>query len=320
MEPREAQALDAAKLYYGLGCSQDEVSRALGVSRPTVSKLIQLAKDRGYVEIRIRDPRESASELADRLRERFGLDEVRLATGPAQGDLLTEAIGRLAARLIEENVHDGDLIGLSWGRTLYAVAQQLVPTARRGVQIVELKGGIPLHSRRTLEYETMTYFCEAFDAYPRALVVPVLFEHAETRRAVEAESHVQAVLELGRQAGTAIFTVGGTSPDSTLFGSEHLLASDREFLLKHAAGDIFSRFYDDAGRECLPSLAERTIALSLEELRVKERRICVAAGRSKVRALHTALEAGFVSHLVTDEATAELVLSAPGRATGLPSR
>lgn len=313
MDSREAQALDAAKLYYGLGCSQDEVARTLGVSRPTVSKLIQLAKERGYVEIRIRDPRESATELVDRLRERYGLTEVRLATGPAHGDLLRQATGRLAARLIEENVHDGDLIGLSWGRTLYAVGQQLVPTPRRGVQIVELKGGIPLHSRRTLEYETMTYFCEAFDAYPRALMVPVLFEHADTRVAVEADSQVQAVLELGRQASTAIFTVGGTSPDATLFGSGHLSASEREFLLTHAVGDIFSRFYDAAGRECLPELADRTIALSLEELRAKELRICVAAGRSKARALAVALEAGFVSHLVTDEATAELVLAAPTR-------
>ena len=142
-------------------------------------------------------------------------------------------------------------------------------------------------------------------------MAPVLFEHADTRRAVEAESQVQAVLELGRQASTAIFTVGGTSPDATLFGSGHLSASEREFLLTHAVGDIFSRFYDETGRECLPELADRTIALSLEDLRAKESRICVAAGRSKARALAVALEAGFVSHLVTDEATAELVLAAP---------
>ncbi|WP_347346083.1 sugar-binding transcriptional regulator [Microbacterium sp.] len=309
MDPREEQAIDAAKLYYRLGRSQDEVARALGVSRPTVSKLIQLAKDRGYVQVHIRDPRESAAELVERLRERYGLAEVRLATGPDHGDLLQQAVGRIAARLIEENVHDGDLVGLSWGKTLFAVAQQLVPTARHGVQIVELKGGIPLHSRRTREYETMTYFCEAFDAHPRALVVPVLFEHAETRRAVEADAHVRTVLELGRQAPTAIFTVGAASPDATLFGSGHLSPDDREFLLAHAAGDIFSRFYDDDGRECLPDLADRTIALSLEDLRAKERRICVAAGLNKVRALAVALEAGFVSHLVTDEATAELVLA-----------
>ncbi len=309
MDPRDVQALDAAKLYYDVGCSQDEVAHALGVSRPTVSRLIQLAKDRGYVKIAIRDPRESATALVDELTARYGLVDVRLATGPDHGDLLLQSVGRLAARLVEETVHDGDLIGLSWGKTLYAVGQQLVSRPRRGVQFVELKGGIPLHSRRTREYETMTLFCEAFGAYPRSLSVPVLFERAETRRAVEADAHVQAVLELGRQAPTAIFTVGSTSTDATLFGSEHLTEQEREFLLAHACGDIFSRFYDETGTECLPDLAERTLALQLEDLRRKERRVCVAAGRRKARALAVALKAGYVTHLVTDETTAEHVLA-----------
>ncbi len=313
MDPREAQAVDAAKLYYGLGCSQDEVARTLGVSRPTVSKLIQLAKDRGYVQIAINDPRESAIELVEQLKERFGLVDVRLAAGPDHGDLLMQNVGRLAARLIEENVDDGDIVGLAWGRTLFAVGKQLMPSPRRGVEIVELKGGLPLHSHRTHEYETMTAFCEAFDAYPRSLLVPVLFERAESRRAIEEESQIRAVLELGRRASTAIFTVGGTAPGSTLFGSEHLQARERDFLHEHAVGDICSRFFDDTGRECLPDLAERTVALRLEDLRAKDRRICVAAGSAKVRALTVALAAGYVSHLVTDEATARQILIAAAR-------
>ena len=316
MDPREAQALDAATLYYGLGSSQDEVARALGVSRSTVSKLIQLAKDRGYVEVTVRDPRESAAELVQALSERFGLAEVRLATGPDHGDLILTGVGRLAARLVEECVQDGDIVGLAWGKTIHAVGRQLRPTPRRGVQIVEVKGGIPMHSRRTHEYETMTAFCEAFDAYPRSLLVPVVFERAATRRAMEEESHIREVLELGRRAGTAVFTVGGTSPGSTLFGSEHLQESERQFLLANAVGDICSRFFDSRGRECLPDLAERTVALRLEDLKVKERRICVVAGSAKARALAVALEAGYVSHLVTDEATAARVLAIAGSATG----
>jgi deoxyribonucleoside regulator len=46
MDAREQQALDAAKLYYVRGLSQDEVAQQLGVSRPTVSKLIQTADRR----------------------------------------------------------------------------------------------------------------------------------------------------------------------------------------------------------------------------------------------------------------------------------
>ena len=68
MDARDDQALDAVKLYYETGLSQSEVAARLGLSRPTVSKLIQYGKDRGYVSIRIHDPREQESSLAAELR------------------------------------------------------------------------------------------------------------------------------------------------------------------------------------------------------------------------------------------------------------
>lgn len=308
MDPRQEQALDAAKLYYVSGLSQDEVAQRLGVSRPTVSKLIQSAKDDQFVTIAVHDPRELASDLGRRLAIRFGLEEVRVAPSPADPQGPLEDIGRVGAGLLESLVRDGERLGVAWGETMWAVGRHLRHTTRVGVDLVELKGGVPLQSKRTREYETMSLFCDAFNAHPRTLHLPVYVEHVETMRALERERHVQAVLQLGREVTTAAFTVGPIAPDATLFSLDYFTQDERDHLLEHAAGDICSRFYDDEGRVCLPELDARTVAVPLADLLTTERRVCSAGGRSKVRPLAVALAAGYVTHLATDAATARGVL------------
>ena len=118
--------------------------------------------------------------------------------------------------------------------------------------------------------------------------------------------------------------MGGVAPDATLFALGYLSDVERDYLLQNAAGDMCSRFYDEAGQVCLPELDARTVSLSLADLHDKERRVCIAGGRTKVRALAVALSAGYVSHLVTDLAAAQGVLDyaernnlprPPGRST-----
>lgn len=310
MNPRDEQALDAATLYYRDGLSQGEVATRLGVSRPTVSKLVQHAKDAGFVRIEIHDPRETGSALVDRLRERFGLAEVRLAQAGPAPDLLRE-LGWLGALTLQDEVQDGDLVGVTWGETMYAVARALKPQPRHGVEIVQLKGGLSLTSRSTNDFETITLFCRAFDAYARTLPLPVIFDDPTVKTIVEQERHIRHVLDLGREAQTAIFTVGGISPEAMLFNLGHLTEGEREHLLAHAAGDVCSRFYDEAGQICLPDLDARTVGISLDDLRAKRTRILVAGGLAKARALHVALQAGYATHLVTDTRTAAAVLEMP---------
>lgn len=117
MELRDEQSLQVAKLYYRGGLSQSEVAAEMGLSRPTVAKLLQHAKTRGYVTVEIHDPREDGDELGQRLMERYGLEDVRLVFSPrGDEDTLTEGLGRVGAKMLHELVHDdGMSVGISWG-------------------------------------------------------------------------------------------------------------------------------------------------------------------------------------------------------------
>ena len=63
MERRDEQSIEAVKLYYQQGLSQAEVATRMGLSRPTVAKLLAHGRERGFVTIEIHDPREDASEI-----------------------------------------------------------------------------------------------------------------------------------------------------------------------------------------------------------------------------------------------------------------
>ncbi len=53
---------------------------------------------------------------------------------------------------------------------------------------------------------------------------------------------------------------------------------------------------------------DRTVALPLADLSALERRVCIAGGRVKSKALAVALAAGFITHLATDSAAAQGIL------------
>ena len=126
MERRDEQSIEAVKLYYQQGLSQAEVATRMGLSRPTVAKLLAHGRERGFVTIEIHDPREDASEIAMRLEQRFGLACARVAHGPdmTEGEAI-EQVGRVGADVVAQLVRDGMSVGVSWGRTMSALAAHL---------------------------------------------------------------------------------------------------------------------------------------------------------------------------------------------------
>lgn len=315
MEIRDEQALRAAKLYYLTGLGQAEVAEELGVSRPTVSKLLKYAKERGFVVIEVHDPRESSGEVAERLMKRFrphGVREVRVVEAPRDRlDELMRELGRAGADMLMREVQDGDKVGVSWGRTMYALAKSLEYTPRHGVDIVQLKGGMSYTKSSTNDMETINLFCRAFDAGARTLPLPVIFDNAETKRIVESDRHIASLLEQGRNTDIAVFTVGHVHPDSLPLTLGYLRPEEIDALTTEAVGDVCSRFFNEKGEIAIPEINDRTVGISVEDLAQRPVKILVAGGRWKAEAIDTAVIMGLASHLVTDVDTAEEILARP---------
>lgn len=308
-DSKDKRALEAARMYYLKGLTQSAIAKTLGVSRPTVAKLIQYARERGFVTISIHDSAEDRSELERRLKDRFHLDGVRVSGASSDDNsALLEGLGAAGSELVEGLVHDGTMIGVTWGKTLWSIARHLNRCDVHGAEVIQLKGGLSFTSWEANDMETMNLFCRAFNAYGRYLHLPLAFDSEEVKRLVESERHLRRILEMGREADLAVFTVGSVEPDSLLLSAGYLTPEETTEVREKAVGDICSRFFDIHGEPCVPSLDRRTVGISLSDLRGKPCRVLVAGGPRKVNGLDAALRAGYATHLATDEVSARVLL------------
>lgn len=309
MDQRDEQSLQVAKLYYRGSMSQGEVAAEMGLSRPTVAKLLQHAKARGFVTVEINDPREDGDELGQRLVERYGLEDVRLVFSPrGDEDTLTEGLGRVGAKMLHELVHDGMSVGISWGNTMYSVARHLQPKSVAGVEIVQLKGGHSHSSRVTNDMDTLKRISAAFEAETLSLPLPVIFDSAEAKEIVEKDRQISSILNAGRHADLVVFAVGAVSRDSLLMNLGYLSEEEIHVLERQAVGDACSRFYTADGEVASPAIDARTIGISLSELRAIPQRFMVAGGLQKIAAIDTALRMKLATHVVIDKETANRLL------------
>ena len=284
-------AISAAKLYYQSGFSQADIAKELQLSRPSVSRLLQYAKDMGFVRIEIFDPIEDQGQLAQKVASAYGLRQVCIANAPIEDEEeVKKYIGQRGAAYINEIIQDGDIIPL------------------KGAQIVQLEGGITLSTSETYANEILEKFAKNYETIAQYLPLPVLFDSKEVKEMVYRDRHIKRVLELGRNANIAIFSVGTVRDNALFFRLGYADTQEKAYLKSHAVGDICSRFFDKDGNISSQELNDRTVGIALDDLRNKEYSILLSGGEGKIASIRAALKGGYANVLITDQFTAKRLL------------
>lgn len=161
-------SIEVAELYYQLNYSQQEISEHLKISRPTVSRLLQYAREKGYVQIKIADPFVDLQQLEQQLAEKYRLKEACVAFSPASDPAtILHYVSIRAAEYLSGLIRNGMSIGISWGSTIYEVAAKLPKMHVKGAEVVQLKGGTSFSHVNTYAWETLMLFCNALSIFRR---------------------------------------------------------------------------------------------------------------------------------------------------------
>lgn len=309
-EDKDFLSIDVAKMYYDLDQTQSDIAKELNISRPTVSKLLKYAKKQDYVSIVINDPRNHSSILELALQEKYQLQAVRIAYAPVDEERqIKKYIGKTTADYLDEIIKDDDIIGVSWGSTLYEVAKELQAKYVKGVEIIQLKGGMSYSHYKTHDIEIMQMFTDAYKALGHFIPLPVIFDSIELKNLITQDRHIAHILDQMQKANIALYTIGSVSKDSLLYRMNYLSEEEFNYLQENAVGDICSRFFDCNGNVCNEEINSRTFGIELTDLKQKEKSILAAGGEKKLHAIHTALQHQLANTLVTDRFTAKKLLT-----------
>jgi DNA-binding transcriptional regulator LsrR (DeoR family) len=304
------QLARVAHMYFVEERSQDEIAAEFGTTGSNVSRMLKQARELGIVRVQIEFPTKRHEQLELELEHRFELADVRVLALEAGADPLP-GVGRLAARWLRDTLQDGQVLGLGWGTTLQAVAQAMDGGPSRDVEVVQLMGGLSAIALASTGQELTRTFAERLGAHHRYLHAPALFASAERLSAMLDEPSIGAALDAARAADVALVGIGTARRGSfiALVQDFELSPSERRRLqASGAAGDLCGRFYDLSGTEVPNPVANRVLAVSLDDLRGIPTVAAVAASREKASGILGALRGRLVDVLVCDEHAAQAVL------------
>lgn len=297
-----------ADLYYLRDLTQQEIADRLGLSRPTVSRLLRRSRAAGIVRIEVVPPDAAHHTLERELEQRFGLREVIVVAGQGEAQTTQASLGRAAARFLERTVKRGTTIGVSWGTTLRAVVDHLRQKPLRPT-VVPLVGGVGQISPRIHANDVARAIADAFGGRVHLLHAPAIVASRRVQQALVRDSEIARVLALARRVTLALVGIGALVPSSTLVRSGYFSADDLLALRRRGAiGDICTRLFAYDGTPLDGELDRRILAVELRDLRRIPTVVAVAGSAAKAEAIRGALAGRLVDVLVTDHLAAREIL------------
>ncbi|SFL47896.1 sugar-binding transcriptional regulator [Pelosinus propionicus] len=295
------------KLYYEEYYTQNEISNILGVSRPTISRLLKEGRDLGIVKIEIINPFErDFEELERRTEQRFKIREVLIVEDEADEVMQKRQLAKAAAKYLRRIVKDGDTLGISMGTTLKAIAEHINSNEKRKLTFIPLIGGVGQSKIDIHPNDIVMGFAQAFGGNFKLLHAPAVVSNENVKKALLKEQSIKEVIDHSKLCNIGIVGIGSpTDMGSTMMTSGYFNEDDtNEFAQIGVVGDICLQFYDINGNADRFDFNKRVVGINLTDLKEIETVIGVACGEKKVKAIIGALHSKVIDVLITNYSNA----------------
>lgn len=297
-----------ATLYYNEEKSQQEISDILQLSRSKVCRLLAEARNIGIVQIVVKPSVLFCNDLETKFERRFGLREAIIVNDTDENNLLM-ALGEAGANYLSRIITSNDIIGISWGQTLFHVVNQLQPFGVSGTRILQLVGSLNNSKQNVQASELARRLGKIFSSEIHFLHCPALVTSSQVKEGLLEDANIKKVFELGKKSTIAVLGIGSMSLDSELFKNNHLNSIWHSKLIEHGAvGDICMRFFDKNGISCCNELDDLVVGMNIDNIRKIRTVVCIAGGIQKAEAILGALRSRIPNVLIIDKSTANKVL------------
>lgn len=305
----EDQALlsDIARRYFLADESKVDIAASLGISRFKVARMLTLARETGVVRISIVAPSSVDQTLSGELADHLGLRRcVVVETAGSDSDDRRQ-VAAAAAQILPDIVRKGDLLGLSWSRTVEAMVEAVTDLPR--CSVVQLAGS--LSSTGGGASDLVYRAARRAGGVAHAVHAPLVVDDSGVAAALRRQPGISETLQLAERLDVSVVAVGAWKAGCSTVWQAVSKELREAALQEGAVGEVTGRLIDAEGRAVVSPLDDFVIGASLVQLQGPGERIALVAGPHRAASTVAAVRAGLVTTLVTTADVARAVLLLP---------
>ena len=214
-------------MYYIDGMNQQEIADKLGVSRPQISRMITNARAEGIVDITIKDVFAEERVYEKWLSSTFDLHTAVVVDTPDEDVVSTpRIIARSACEILEAMLRNGDVVGVSAGKTVSQISKEFKSLPRKSVSFVSMVGGIGSRGTEWQANFNARNFANNCDTFCHQLNAPMLVASSQTYNSLINEPEISKVLSIAKNCDIAVTGIGQLSEKATIIESGFLSNDD----------------------------------------------------------------------------------------------
>lgn len=306
---KKIQIKRVAELYYVQNLTQQKISEIVGISRPTVSRLLEDAKRLGIVEIKINSSINIDQEMSKKLREKLGLkDAIVVDTNQDNYEESLDKVGEAASEFFLGKLSPGMSIGISWGKSVKSMINNLDNIKLDNISVYQLVGGLngDDYDSTKIAFE----LASKFNVYPNIINAPAIIENKELATSLRSISNIMETIESAKNIDICIMGIGSfEEKENSLQRQGYINNEEKEALIKKGAqAHILAKVIDKEGNE-IKEFNERSISISLDALKSVKLSMCIGIRKAKAKAILSVIRGGYANVIITDKYCAEEILN-----------
>jgi len=304
---------DAARagwLYYVAGKTQEEIAKKLNVSRQSAQRMVALSVSEGLIKVRLEHPIAKCMDLKVKLKSRFGLKSCTVVPSDEGDPSSSLGLAQAGAHEMERHLKSTEpkVLAMGTGRVLRACVDELSLLSCEHHKIVALLGNM-ISDGSASPYDVVMRMADHFSAKHYPMPSPVLPGSKKEKEQLHAQPFIASNLKLASQADVTFVGVGNLGFNSPLHVDGFITKEELEELQhKGAVGEMISWVFDIKGNLIDCALNDRVASAPLK-VDSDKAVYAIAAGEEKVHAILGALRSKLINGLITNEYTAERLLS-----------
>lgn len=308
MAERADLLVRVAELYYEQGLNQNEVAKLLNVSRPTVSRLLDEAKEAGVVEIVIHSPIRKDPKLSFTLRNTFGLREAIVISGEYEYHKALRRCCEAACQFFSTIMENNLTIGIAWGEATRNLCELLPEREYYNAHVVQMVGCMGTGNPNVDGIELALRISKSIGGTYSNIYSPIYVGNEVVHSYLVNEPQIKATLHKANNVDIFLTGIGSLDPDTTLQQAGYFTDRDMmDLIARGAVGHLLARPYDRNGTP-IPLENRYPIGAPLSVLHNAQWSIGISAAAFKAEAVMGAIRGGYINVLVADQALARAML------------